>query len=183
MTGIWTRVRKNFCCSLLMKPIEAVVSPGAKLMLYSFSLRLKSAARNAELFGGERALAARALQSFNDHLLFHAVEIADRHGSSLTQSGRLSRERGAEPREVDLGAGRFHRHLGDQVSQFANVSRPGMRKQRGNRLRGKILARSFQAQEMFGKGNDILGTLPQRRNAELESDRDGEINPAGTGPL
>ena len=41
MTAISTRARKNFCCSLLMKPSEAVLSPGAKLMLYSLSLRLK----------------------------------------------------------------------------------------------------------------------------------------------
>ena len=40
-TAICTRARKNFCCSLLMSPSADVCSPGTKLMLYSFSFRLK----------------------------------------------------------------------------------------------------------------------------------------------
>ena len=43
-----------------------------------------------------------------------------------------------------------------------------MREQRGNGLRRKILAGRLQPQKVFGKGNDVLRTLSQRGNAQLE---------------
>ena len=168
VTEICTRARKNFCCSELMKPREAVAVSGSESEVVFLEFAAERAARDAELLSGQSALAASAFEGLDDHLLFHAVEIADGHGSRLTEGGGLSGERGAEFREVDLGAGRFHCQLRDQVAQFADVAGPAMREKGGDGLRRKVLAGRFETQEMFGEGDDILGALAQRRNAQLE---------------
>ena len=104
-------MRKNFCCSLLMKPSEAVVLPGREVDVVFLQLAAESAAGDAKLLGGERALASGTLQGLDDHLLFHAVQIADGHGGGLAERGRLSGQRGAEAGEIDFRAWKFHRHL------------------------------------------------------------------------
>ena len=141
---------------------------GSEVDVVFLQLAAKGAAGDAELLGGESALAAGALEGFDDHLLFHAVEIADGHGGGLTKCGGLLGERRAETGKIDLGAGRFHRHPGDQIAQFADIAGPGMGEKSGNGPRRKILVRSFEAQKMFREGDDVLGALAQRRNAELK---------------
>ena len=51
------------------------------------------------------------------------------------------------------------------IFEFSNISRPGMRNQRGNCLFGEILAGRFKTEEVFGKGDDVFGPLTQRRYA------------------
>src|ERR1700722_754463 len=126
------------------------------------------AAGNAELFGGESALAAGALQSLDDHLLFHALQIAGRHGRGLTKSRGLSGNGGGHFGEVHFRGERFHGNLGDEIAKFANVAGPGMREQRRDGLAGKVFAGSFEAQEMLGQRHNILGTLAQRWHTELQ---------------
>ncbi len=47
-------------------------------------LTAESTAGNTELFRGLAAMTAAALEGADNHLLLHAVEIADRHGCRLT---------------------------------------------------------------------------------------------------
>src|SRR5580700_5270098 len=128
-------------------------------------LAAEGAAGNAELFGGESALTPGALQSLDDHLLFHAFEIAGGQGGGLTKSRGLSGNGRGYFGKVDFRAGRFHGNSGDEIPEFANVSGPGMRKQRRDGLAREVFAGSFEAQEMFGERYDIFGTLAQRGHA------------------
>src|SRR5580658_228219 len=125
-------------------------------------LAAKRAAGNAELFGGESALTPSALQSLDDHLLFHAFEIAGGQGGGLTKSRGLSGSGRGHFGKVDFRAGRLHGNPGHEIPQFANVAGPGMRKQRRDGLAREVFAGSFEAQEMFGERYDIFGTLAQR---------------------
>src|ERR1700733_342346 len=62
---------------------------GSDIDFVFLQLAAQSAAGDAESFGSLRALAACALKSFDDHLLFHAVEIAYRHGCRLAEGRGL----------------------------------------------------------------------------------------------
>src|SRR5580704_2953937 len=133
------------------------VFSGSEVDVVFLELAAQRAAGDTELFGGESALAAGSLEGFDDHLLFHAVEIADGHGRGLTQRNWLSSQGYAETREVDLRAGSFHRHSGDEVAKFANIPRPGMREQSGNRLRRKILAEAFRRRKYSARATMSSG--------------------------
>ena len=47
----------------------------------------------------------------------------------------------------------------------------------------KFLLRSFEAQEIFGQGDDVFRTLAQRWNAELELAEAMETDPGESGLL
>src|ERR1700722_4890175 len=113
-------------------------------------------------------MAAAAFEGANDHLLFHAIEIADRHGGRLTLSHRIAGHSILDLRFTNLELARFHRNSSHQVAEFTNIARPRVREQRGDGLRCKRTAGFLEAEKMFRQSDNVFGSLPQRRHTELE---------------
>src|SRR5258708_18162072 len=113
-------------------------------------------------------MAAAALERRDNHLLSHAVEVADGHGGRLTLCDRVARHRLCNLRFLDLRLTRLHRHSSNQVAQLAYIPRPAVRKQCGNGFGSERTARLFESQEMFGQRNNVLRALAQGRYAKLK---------------
>ena len=77
-------------------------------------------------------MAASLLQGPYDHLLFHVVEIAERHGAAAAPSGHVlaardfAAEFGSNFNTRDLPLSCSNGQLCNQVPQFANITRPRM---------------------------------------------------------
>jgi len=69
------------------EPQRVHAVPGGDVDVVLLEFAAESATGNAQLVRGVAAVAATPLQSADDHLLFHAVEVADRHGRSLAKRG------------------------------------------------------------------------------------------------
>src|ERR1700693_730024 len=113
-------------------------------------------------------MTAAALERANDHLLFHTVKIADRHGGRLTLSHRIAGHSICDLRFTNLELARFHGNSSHQVAKFTNIARPRVREQRGNGLGSKRTAGFLEAEKMFRQSDNVFGALPQRGYSELE---------------
>src|ERR1700690_721580 len=114
-------------------------------------------------------MSASLLESLDDHLLFHVFEIAlgerpPGRRSSCSFPSQFAHHLG----RADLAVGRGHFQLGNGVAQFANVAGPGVRLQRGDRVRGKVLVGCLQREEILRQGCNVFGALAQRRHPQLE---------------
>src|ERR1022692_1277101 len=125
------------------------ILPWCDVDVVLLQLAAEGAAGNAQLVRCRAAMAATPLERADDHLLLHADEVADGHGGGLAQSGRAPGHCCRDLRGLNLRMVCLHGNSGDQVAQFANISRPRVREQRGNSIGHEGTARSFQMKEML----------------------------------
>src|SRR6202050_592227 len=113
-------------------------------------------------------MTAAALKSADDHLLLHAVKIADWHRGRVALSGRAAGHRICNLRSLDFRIPRLHGNSGDEITQFPNIARPGVCEQRGNRVGRERTARSLEVEEVLRQRDDVLRPLTQRWHSKLK---------------
>ena len=152
-----------------MNPKVSGAFAGIDVDVVFLQLAAEGAARDAELLGRLAAMTAAALQSANNHLLFHAVEIADGHGCGLPLSDRVPRHRGRDLRclgsrgSLDSTATRAIRLRSSRTLPGQECESKAEIASGANELRGVL-----EAEKVLRQGDDVFGPLAQWRHAQLK---------------